>query len=36
MIYKHIFPSIANFQFTLQIGKCTPRGACTAGWEPLS
>jgi len=19
----------------LQIGKCTPRGTCTPGWEPL-
>jgi len=36
MIYHIFFPSIANFKFTLQIGKCTPRGTCIAAWEPLS
>jgi len=32
---KYIFPSIANLKCTLQTGKCTPRDACTPGWEPL-
>jgi len=22
-------------EYTLQIGKCTPGGTCTPGWEPL-
>jgi len=32
----HIALILLTLNVPLQIGKCTPRGTCTPGWEPLS
>jgi len=31
----YIYLLLLALNVPLQIGKCTPRGTCTPGWEPL-
>jgi len=33
---KQIFSLLLTLNVPLQVDKCTLRGTCTPGWEPLS
>ena len=34
-IWIYVSLLLLTLHVPLQIGKCTPKGACTSGWEPL-